>query len=80
MTEFFSVFFSVCSIGLARVTNGVTSAKSTYRTILPALEIMSLVNDTRIMLLRSLLMCKKKKLQRRRNQRKRRLPFCKLKQ
>ncbi|KAM1420872.1 hypothetical protein ACFX2I_003191 [Malus domestica] len=66
-------------IGLARVTNGVTSAKSTYRTILPALEIMSLVNDTRIMLLRSLLICEKKKLQRRRNKRKRSAPFCKLK-
>ncbi|KAM1294619.1 hypothetical protein ACFX13_014925 [Malus domestica] len=67
-------------IGLARVTNGVTSAKSTYRTILPALEIMSLVNDTRIMLLRSLLICKKKNLQRRRNKRKRSAPFCKLRQ
>ncbi|KAM1125612.1 hypothetical protein ACFX1Q_040899 [Malus domestica] len=41
---------------------------------------MSLVNDTRIMLLRSLLICKKKKLQRRRNKRKRSAPFCKLKQ
>lgn len=73
-------FFSICSIGLARATNGVTSAKSTYQTTLLALEIMSLVNVTRIMLLRSLLICEKRKLQKRRKKKKRNVPFCKLKQ
>lgn len=73
-------FLSICSIGLARETNGVTSAKSTYQTILLALEIMNLVRVTRMLLPRSSLICEKTELLRRRKKRKQNVPSCKLKQ
>lgn len=43
------LLFLFCSIGLARVINGATSARYLFQTILPALETMSWVNGIGIM-------------------------------
>lgn len=58
-----AIHFAFSSTGSVRVISGVTPVKSTFPTILPALEIMSLGSGTRIMSPRGLILCGKRRLQ-----------------